>query len=124
MNDLEYQDLKLDFVMCEETVEGKTTTFAYLTNFIVERENVIIIAEGGRRRGTIENQGFNEQKTGYELEHVCDCTSFEVMFNRYLLLPLAHAFMQLLARSNLIEPCAPGPSSPNCCSRRCATSPF
>ena len=101
---LEYQEVKLDFVMCEETVEGKTTTFAYLTNFRVDRDNVEIIANGGRKRWTIENQGFNEQKTGYELEHFCDCASFEVMFCLYLLLQLAHALMQLLARSNLIDP--------------------
>jgi hypothetical protein len=101
---LEYQDVKLDFVMCEETVNGKTTTFAYLTNFRVDRDNVLDIADGGRKRWTIENQGFNEQKTGYELEHFCDCASFEVMFALYLLLQLAHAFMQLLARSNLIDP--------------------
>jgi len=59
-NALEYQELTLDFVMCEETVEGKTTTFAYLSNFTVDRENVITIAEGGRKRWTIENQRFNE----------------------------------------------------------------
>jgi hypothetical protein len=101
---LEYQDVKLDFVMCEETVAGKTTTFAYLTNFRIDGGNVLEIAGGGRKRWTIENQGFNEQKTGYELEHFCDCNSFEVMFALYLLLQLAHAFMQLLARSNLIDP--------------------
>jgi hypothetical protein len=104
VNDLEYQGLTLDFVMCEETIEGKTTTFAYLTNFHVDRDNVIIIAEGGRLRWTIENEGFNEQKTGYELEHFCDCTDLEVMTNLYLLLQIAHLFMQLLARSNLIDP--------------------
>ncbi|MCX6843859.1 MAG: hypothetical protein NTX53_16475 [candidate division WOR-3 bacterium] len=103
-NGLEYQGLTLDFVMCQETVEDKTTTFAYLTNFTVDRENVITIADGGRKRWTIENEGFNVQKTGYELEHFCDCSSFEVMFALYLLLQLAHAFMQLLARSNLIDP--------------------
>jgi len=102
VNGLEYQGLTLDFVMCQETVEGKTTTFAYLTNFTVDRENVVTIADGGRNRWTIENEGFNVQKTGYELEHFCDCSSFEVMFALYLLLQLAHAFMQLLARSDLI----------------------
>ena len=104
VNDLEYQGLTLDFVMCQETIEGKTTTFAYLTNFHVDRDNVIIIAEGGRLRWTIENEGFNEQKTGYELEHFCDCTDLNVMTNVYLLLQIAHLFMQLLARSNLIDP--------------------
>ena len=104
VNDLEYEGLRLNFVMCKETVDGKTTTFAWLTNFNVDRDNVIIIAEGGRKRWTIENQGFNEQKTGYELEHFCDCEDLEVMTYLYLLLQVAHLFMQLLARSDLIEP--------------------
>lgn len=104
VNGLEYQGLKLDFIMCRETVGDKTTTFAYLTNFTVDRENVEEIANGGRKRWTIENEGFNEQKTGYELEHFCDCSTFEVMYCLYLLLQLAHAFMQLLARSDLIDP--------------------
>ena len=104
VNGLEYQGLTLDFVMCQETVEGQTTTFAYLTSFTVTRDNVITISDGGRKRWTIENEGFNVQKTGYELEHFCDCSTFEVMFALYLLLQLAHAFMQLLARSDLIDP--------------------
>jgi hypothetical protein len=104
VNDLEYEGLKLDFVMCQETVDGKTTTFAWLTNFGVDRDNVITIAQGGRKRWTIENEGFNEQKTGYELEHFCDCKDLEVMTGLYLLLQVAHLFMQLLARSDLIEP--------------------
>jgi hypothetical protein len=104
VNDLEYEGLKLDFVMCQETVNGKTTTFAWLTDFNVDRDHVIIIAQGGRKRWTIENEGFNEQKTGYELEHFCDCKDLEVMTCLYLLLQVAHLFMQLLARSDLIEP--------------------
>ena len=104
VNDLEYEGLKLDFVMCRETVDGITTTFAWLTNFAVDRDNVITIAQGGRLRWTIENEGFNEQKTGYELEHFCDCQDLEVMTCIYLLLQIAHLFMQLLARSDLIDP--------------------
>jgi hypothetical protein len=104
VTDLEYQGLRLDFVMCQETVDGTTTTFAWLTNFHVDRDNIITIAQGGRKRWTIENEGFNEQKTGYELEHFCDCQNLEVMTGLYLLLQIAHLFMQLLARSNLIEP--------------------
>jgi hypothetical protein len=104
VNDLEYDGLTLDFVMCQETVDGKTTTFAWLTNFHVDRDNVMTIAQGGRKRWTIENEGFNQQKTGYELEHFCHCKDLEVMTCLYLLLQIAHLFMQLLARSNLIEP--------------------
>ena len=104
VNDLEYEGRRLDFVMCQETVDSKTTTFAWLTDFHVDRDNVITIAQGGRKRWTIENEGFNEQKTGYELEHFCDCANLDVMTALYLLLQIAHLFMQLLARSNLIEP--------------------
>jgi hypothetical protein len=106
VNDLEYEEFKRDFVMCQETVDAKTTTFAFLTNFSVETDNVIQIANGGRKRWTIENEGFNEQKTGYELEHFCDCKDLEVMFSLYLLLQIAHLFMQMLARSDLIDPVA------------------
>ncbi len=104
VNDLEYQGLRLSFVLCRETKDDTTTTFAWLTDFHVDRDTVIIIAQGGRKRWTIENEGFNEQKTGYELEHFCDCKSLEVMTALYLLLQIAHLFMQLLARSNLIDP--------------------
>ena len=104
--DLAYQGLRLDFVMCQETKDGATTTFAWLSDFHVDRDNIITIAQGGRKRWTIENEGFNEQKTGYELEHFCDCKSLEVMTALYLLLQIAHLLMQLLACSNLIEPVA------------------
>lgn len=106
VTDLEYQGLRLDFIMCQETVDGTTTTFAWLTDFHVDRDNIITIAQGGRKRWTIENQGFNEQKTGYELEHFCDCKNLEVMTALYLLLQIAHLLMQLLACSDLIEPVA------------------
>ena len=104
VNGLEYEGLELDFVMCRETVDGQTTTFAWLTDFSVDRDNIITLAQGGRKRWTIENEGFNEQKTGYELEHFCDCQDLEVMTCLYLLLQIAHLFMQLLARSDLIDP--------------------
>ena len=103
VSDLDYQGQKLDFVMCEETVDGKTTTFAFLTNFAVTEDNVEIIDKGGRLRWKIENEGFNEQKTGYELEHFCDCNNFDVMLNLYYVLQIAHLLMQLLVRSDLID---------------------
>ena len=88
--------------MCEETVDGKNTTFAFLTNFTVTEDNIETIAKGGRYRWKIE-EGFNEQKTGYELEHFCRCKDLDTMLNLYCLLQIAHLFMQLLARSDLIQ---------------------
>lgn len=101
---LDYRGMRLNFVMCEETVDGTTTTFAYLTNFEVTRDNVLTIADGGRRRWVIENQGFNEQKNGYELEHFCRCNDLNLMLCLYALLQFAHLLMQLLARSDLTDP--------------------
>ena len=89
--------------MCKETVGDKTSAFSYLTNFTVNRENNIAIAQGGRTRWTIENQGFKEQKTGYELEHFCACKDLNTMLNLYSVLQIAHLFMQLLAKSDLVE---------------------
>jgi hypothetical protein len=102
VNGLQYQDRTMDFVMCEETVDGKNTTFAFLTNFTVTEDNIETIAKGGRYRWKIE-EGFNEQKTGYELEHFCRCKDLDTMLNLYCLLQIAHLFMQLLARSDLIQ---------------------
>lgn len=101
---LEYQGLTLCFLMCRETRDGKTTTFAWLTDLPLERDTVIEVADAGRLRWTIENEGFNEQKTGYELEHFCDCQSYDVMLALYLVLQIAHALMQLLAKSDLLDP--------------------
>lgn len=102
-NGLEYEGQTYGFVMCQETVAGETTTFAYITTFHIHGDNAVEIANGGRKRWTIE-EGFNEQKTGYELEHFCNCKSLEVMLALYALLQIAHALMQLLARSDLLEP--------------------
>lgn len=102
VNDLEYQGLRLQFAMCEETVDDKTTTFAFLTNVAVTHDTVEPIAQGGRQRWTIE-EGFNEQKTGYELEHFCDCHDLNTMLCLYYLLQIGHLFMQLLVRSHLVE---------------------
>jgi len=104
VNELEYEGLTLSFARCQETVADKTTTFAFLTTFQVNRDCVISICAGGRHRWTIENQGFNEQKNGYELEHFCDCNDLNTMLCLYVLLQFAHMIMQMLALSNLIEP--------------------
>lgn len=102
---VEYDTLTLCFVMCKETKTntGQSTTFAWLTNFTATRDTVQEIARGGRMRWKIENEGFNEQKTGYEMEHFCDCSDPNLMHCLYLLLQIAHMLMQLLAKSDLVD---------------------
>lgn len=103
-SEVEYDGLTLSFVMCKETKinTGETTTFAWLCNFTATWDTVQEIARGGRLRWKIENEGFNEQKTGYEMEHFCDCSDLNVMHCLYLLLQIAHMLMQLLAKSDLV----------------------
>ncbi len=104
LDTLEYKDATLGFVRCEEIdKQGEMTTYAWLTSFTVTSKNVQEIARGGRMRWKIENEGFNEQKTGYEMEHFCNCNDFNVMLCLYLILQIAHLFMQLLAKSNLLD---------------------
>ena len=74
---LSYQDdqgrtWRFNAIECQETVEGETTTFAWITDLKVDAHTVEDIAtKGGRHRWHIENQGFNRQKnSGFNLEHV------------------------------------------------------
>jgi hypothetical protein len=105
VNGIEYQGLTMAFVLCEENdcQSGERKCFAWLTSFEVNKDNVREIARGGRMRWKIENEGFNEQKTGYDMEHFCDCNDSNAMRILYLLLQIAHMLMQLLAKSNLLE---------------------
>ena len=105
VNGLEYQGMTMAFVLCEETdcKSGETKTFAWLTSFEVNKGNVREITRGGRMRWKIENEGFKEQKTGYEMEHFCDCSDIDALRALYLVLQIAHMLMQLLAKSNLLE---------------------
>lgn len=105
VNGLHYQGLTLAFVQCEETNLKNDTrkAYAWLTSFEVTRDNVREITRGGRMRWKIENEGFREQKFSYDVEHFCDCKDPDAMRALYLLLQTAHMFMQLLAKSNLLQ---------------------
>ena len=51
---------KFNAIQCEETRDGKTRLFAWITNIRVSAKSVDAIAtQGGRDRWKIENQGFN-----------------------------------------------------------------
>jgi hypothetical protein len=89
---------------CLEEVDGKCTTFAWLTNFPLDHRNTVtrLANRGGRCRWKIENEGFNIQKNGgYALEHAYS-THPQAWKHWYLLLQIAHLLMQLLERGNLL----------------------
>ena len=105
--DSEGREHTFDVIICEETVDAKTTTFAWITSFTVTKDNVVNIAtNGGRPRWNIENQGFNTQKNGgYNLEHAYSHDP-NVMKCYYYLLQIAHTIMQLVEKGSLLKAAA------------------
>lgn len=91
-------------LQCEETIHGKTTTFAWATDFTITQNNVIHLAQrGGRIRSKIENQGFNIQKNSdMNLEHAYS-TNPERAKAYYYLLQIAHILLQLVESGSLLR---------------------
>ena len=82
--------------------EGEVVYFAWITNLPVRRDTVCELAnQGGRKRWTIENQGFRNQKhQEYCLKHPYSDHP-EALKNYYFMIQVAHVFMQLLVRGRL-----------------------
>jgi hypothetical protein len=106
---LSYQDdqgrtWRFNAIECQETVEGETTTFAWITDLEVDVHTVQEIAtKGGRHRWHIENQGFNRQKnSGLNLEHAFS-TDPEKLKAYYYLLQIAHIILQLVELGSLLR---------------------
>lgn len=107
--DIHYIDSKkrehlLNVVECLETEKDKTTKFKWLTNFNINKSNVIELCNsGGRLRWVIENEGFNSQKTGgYHLEHPYS-QNMKTFKAFYFLMQIAHLLFQLLAKGSLLK---------------------
>ena len=95
---------RFNAIECKETVEGETTTFAWITDLEVDPHTVEDIAtKGGRHRWHIENQGFNRQKnSGFNLEHVFSIDP-ENLKAYYYLLQIAHMIQQLVEAGSLLR---------------------
>lgn len=79
------------------------THFVWLTNLPPGGDTVRSMAEGGRMRWKIENEGFNTQKNnGYALGHLFSRTSSTGYKNYYQCLQIAHLINQLTEHSQLV----------------------
>jgi hypothetical protein len=88
--------------LCEQKENGQTR-FVWLTNFKLNKNNIIYIAKGGRLRWKIENEGFNAQKQrGFNLEHPYSKNEI-AMKNFYLLLQIAHIIAQIMEKGSLLK---------------------
>ncbi len=72
-----------------------TVRFQWLSNLKITERNALRIAEAGRKRWKIENEGFNMQKNHrYELEHA-NSQNWNAIKNHYLITQIADIFRQL-----------------------------
>lgn len=109
VNKISYQDTQkriwtFTVLQCEETKDGVTTRWVWITDLEVNRETVVEVADrGGRMRWCEENEGFNTQKNSeLNMEHAYsrDESGLKVY---YLLLQIAHLILQLLEKGSLLQ---------------------
>jgi hypothetical protein len=109
VNDLEHVDDQgrrhiVSALLCQESGQNGSQTFAWLTDLRLSANTVCAVAnQGGRVRWNIENQGFNIQKnSGLNLEHAYS-THPDVMKSFYYLLQIAHLFLQMFEMGSLLQ---------------------
>ena len=103
VSDLEHEEHRFTAFDCLTYNDDlEPTYFAWITDLPVSVRTVTKLANhGGRKRWTIENQGFNNQKhQGYELEHAYSDNNNAIK-NYYFILQIAHAIVQLLIYGRL-----------------------
>lgn len=80
--------------------EKSTKNFVWLTNIVPHQKNIIALAQAGRMRWKIENEGFNTLKNqGYALQHLYSRQSFTATQNYYQCMQIAHSINQLIEHS-------------------------
>ena len=63
-------DLRVNFIECWETLQGKVQHFSWVTDLRVNKGTVYRLMQGARARWRIENETFNTLKNqGYHFEH-------------------------------------------------------
>jgi hypothetical protein len=107
-NDLSHVDSQgqahiVHALLCEETADGSTQTYSWITDKRLSARNVSPVAtQGGRVRFKIENQGFNIQKnSGLNLEHAYSLGE-DTLKSFYHLLQIAHLFLQMFEMGSLL----------------------
>ena len=112
---LTYKGHIIYWLSCTETItrydinkkllpqQDAPTTFVWLSSQPITKNNVVDLAEAGRNRWTIENEGFNTQKNGgYSLGHKFSRKDFNSYKNYYQCMQLAHLISQLAEHSSTI----------------------
>lgn len=90
-----YEGHQVNFIEIGESgAEGHP--FHFVTDLPVTKRTVKELAEAGRRRWLIENQGFNTQKNhGYNLKHRFS-HNYQAWKNHYYLIQIGHMISQIM----------------------------
>ena len=103
IHDLEHEGFHFTAFDClTYDEENEVVYFSWMTDMAVRRDTVCELAnQGGRKRWTIENQGFRNQKQQeYRLEHPYSDNP-NALKNYYFIVQIVHAVVQLLVRGPL-----------------------
>ena len=95
VNDIEYNENKVNVLEANLIEKEKEKEFTFITNISITKGKVEKILFAGRSRWKIENQGFNNQKNiKNNIEHLCS-KDYNAMKNHYLLAQIADILRQL-----------------------------
>jgi hypothetical protein len=95
VNGIDYNTVTVNVVEYIKQTDKKETTFVFVTDLNITKNNVNDVIEAGRSRWKIENEGFNNQKNvSYDLEHAC-CLDYNAMKNHYLLIQISDILKQI-----------------------------
>lgn len=103
IHDLEHAGFRFTAFDClTYNEDNEVVYFAWMTDMVARRDTVCELAnKGGRKRWTIENQGFRNQKhQEYRLEHPYSDNP-TAQKNYYFIVQITHAVVQLLVRGPL-----------------------
>ena len=99
VNDIDYNGKPVNLLRFweEKIVKGKSVRkeFQWLTSIRINKKNAEKVAEAGRKRWKIENEGFNRQKNWQgDITHACSHNA-RAMKNHYLMTQTADMVKQL-----------------------------
>jgi hypothetical protein len=97
INGIMYRGFSLNVVEC--SIKGRKYEFTYITNILLNKDNVLEVITAGRLRWVIENQGFGAQKRDYNIEHIFCRSSLNAQKAHYLLIQIGHVISQLLEKA-------------------------
>lgn len=99
---IEFNDNLVNVIKFIEKKNKNDTTFRYITDLIINNDNIKDIVTLGRNRWKIENNAFHMQKHGtFNISHMCSRND-NSMKCHYFFIQFAHTIRQLLEQGNIL----------------------